>query len=35
MGLFDKKDNLLLEIEYIEFSLKAPKHKMAGRINKI
>ena len=32
---FDKKDNLLLETEYIEFSLKAPKHPIMGRINRI
>ena len=30
---FDKKDNLLLETEYIEFSLKAPKQPIMGRIN--
>ena len=28
---FDKKDNLLLETEYIEFSLKAPKQPIMGR----
>ena len=32
---FDKKDNLLLETEYIEFSLKAPKQPIMGRINRI
>ena len=30
---FDKKDNLLLETEYIEFSLKAPKQPIMGQIN--
>ena len=30
---FDKKDNLLLETEYIEFSLKAPKQPFMGKIN--
>lgn len=30
---FDKKDNLLLETEYIEFSLKAPEQPIMGRIN--
>ena len=32
---FDKKDNLLLETEYIEFSLKTPKQPIMGRINRI
>ena len=32
---FDKKDNLLLETEYIEFSLKAPKQPIMGHINRI
>ena len=32
---FDKKDTLLLETEYIEFSLKAPKQPIMGRINRI
>ena len=32
---FDKKDNMLLETEYIEFSLKAPKQPIMGRINRI
>ena len=32
---FDKKDKLLLETEYIEFSLKAPKQPIMGRINRI
>ena len=32
---FDKKDNLLLETEYIEFSLKAPNQPIMGRINRI
>ena len=32
---FDKKDNLLLETEYIEFSLRAPKQPIMGRINRI
>lgn len=30
---FDKKDNLLLKTEYIEFSLKAPKQPIMGQIN--
>ena len=30
---FDKKDNLLLETKYIEFSLKAPKQPIMGKIN--
>ena len=32
---FDKKDNLLLETEHIEFSLKAPKKPITGHINRI
>ena len=32
---FDKSDNLLLETEHIEFTLKAPKAPVMGRINRI
>lgn len=31
---FDKKGDLLLETEYIEFSLKAPRQPIMGRINR-
>ena len=32
---FDKSDNLLLETEHIEFTVKAPKAPVMGRINRI
>lgn len=32
---FDKNDNLLLETEHIEFTVKAPKAPVMGRINRI
>ena len=32
---FDKSDNLLLETEHIEFTVKAPKAPVMGRTNKI
>ena len=32
---FDKSDNLLLETEHIEFTVKAPKAPVLGRINRI
>lgn len=32
---FDKNDNLLLETEHIEFTIKAPKTPVMGRINRI
>ena len=32
---FDKSDNLLLETEHIEFTIKAPKTPVMGRINRI
>ena len=32
---FDKSDNLLLETEHIEFTIKAPKAPVMGRINRI
>ena len=32
---FDRNDNLLLETEYIEFTLKSPKAPVMGRINRI
>ena len=32
---FDKNDNLILETEHIEFTLKAPKSPVMGRINRM
>ena len=32
---FDRNDNLLLETEHIEFTLKSPKAPVTGRINRI
>ena len=32
---YDKKDNLLMETEYTEFTLKVPKQPIMGRINRI
>ena len=32
---FDRNDNLLLETEHIEFTLKSPKSPVMGRINRI
>lgn len=32
---YDKKDNLLMQTEYIEFTLNAPKQPIMGRLNRI
>ena len=32
---FDKKDELLMETEHIEFQIKVPKPQFMGRVNRI